>query len=398
MSSTSSTAESSSSSSQQIEQTLTAASNVYFAYEDINIAFNNSIALLESKFPLYKDLLLFLSNSCLIDEKRPNLTSVALSQSSPIRIRYFLPTWKILMTYIVFYSMIWSQNYPLVERKEGKRMFVTSDICLSQPPISQASESQHAEETEVTADATQNIGDVPLESFHDADKSPYDTESEIKIVKRFKPTIDDEESLFTSVTKEHSVIGDESDLESMPMDEIGSVSAFETFKSKEDDTDSQHIELSEERDANKLLEEQPSLSNSFGNLCKEVSNLTTKVQNLKSSLIKQMTDKLEEIVPSLVAETLKENLPKIISESLKIAILQIIAESVKEIIKLINKQFNTFNKLKAACFTKLYTGLKKDLKKKLEVSVRKEVHKGMETVKGKVDYCTTRVDQNTQNV
>ncbi|GJT44017.1 hypothetical protein Tco_0952732 [Tanacetum coccineum] len=235
--------------------------------------------------------------------------------------------------------MIWSQNYPLVERKEGKRTFVTSDICLSQPPISQASESQHAEETEVTADVTQNIGDVPLESFHDADKSPYDTESEIKIVKRFKPTIDDEESLFTSVTKEHSVIGDESDLESMPMDEIG-----------------------------------------------------------HPCLTPLMTDKLEEIVPSLVAETLKENLPKIISESLKIAILQIIAESVKEIIKPINKQFNTFNKLKAACFTKLHTGLKKDLKKKLEVSVRKEVHKGMETVKGKVDYCTTRVDQNTQHV
>ncbi|GJT44018.1 retrovirus-related pol polyprotein from transposon TNT 1-94 [Tanacetum coccineum] len=37
----------------------------------------------------------------ILDEKRPNMTSVSLAQSSPIRIRYFSPTWKILMTYIV---------------------------------------------------------------------------------------------------------------------------------------------------------------------------------------------------------------------------------------------------------------------------------------------------------
>ncbi|GJZ22614.1 hypothetical protein Tco_0559653 [Tanacetum coccineum] len=37
----------------------------------------------------------------LTDEKRPNMTSVSLAQTSPIRIRYFFPTWKILMTYII---------------------------------------------------------------------------------------------------------------------------------------------------------------------------------------------------------------------------------------------------------------------------------------------------------
>ncbi|GKB66089.1 hypothetical protein Tco_0927501 [Tanacetum coccineum] len=175
----SSSSESSSQQTEQNPQTLEAASNVYFEYEDVNIAFNNSIALLESNFPLYKDLLLFLSNSCiskaltiqpsamyakylkefwytakvenniitfslshvdkplsfnrdffssvigldytkkfaslptheevkeglatlgLRDEKRPNLISVTLAQSSPIRIKYFSPTWKILMLYIV---------------------------------------------------------------------------------------------------------------------------------------------------------------------------------------------------------------------------------------------------------------------------------------------------------
>ncbi|GKF67512.1 hypothetical protein Tco_0197191 [Tanacetum coccineum] len=37
----------------------------------------------------------------LVDEKRPNMTSVGLAHSSPLRIRYFSPTWRILMTYIV---------------------------------------------------------------------------------------------------------------------------------------------------------------------------------------------------------------------------------------------------------------------------------------------------------
>ncbi|GJX19620.1 hypothetical protein Tco_0222297 [Tanacetum coccineum] len=55
-------------SSQQLEQnplTLKACPNVHFEYEDVTIAFNNSIALLEYKFEVYKDLLLFLSNCCI---------------------------------------------------------------------------------------------------------------------------------------------------------------------------------------------------------------------------------------------------------------------------------------------------------------------------------------------
>ncbi|GKB15728.1 hypothetical protein Tco_0849651 [Tanacetum coccineum] len=245
--------------------------------------------------------------------------------------------------------------------------------------------------------------------YKDTNENLYDTESKIKIVKRFKPTINDEESPFTSVTKEFSVIGEASDLESMSGDKIGSVSTSETIGSLEDDIHSPQIKLSKskERDVDEILAEladlnasadKPSLSDHLGNLCKEVNHLTTKVQNLESSLLQQMTVKLEEIVPSLVAKTLKKNMPDIISERLKSAISQITVEFVKEIIKPINKQFNAFNKLKAARFVKLHTGLRQDLKKKVRISVQKKVHKGMEIVKGKVDNCTTRVDQNIQNV
>ncbi|GJX79776.1 hypothetical protein Tco_0327925 [Tanacetum coccineum] len=98
--------------------------------------------------------------------------------------------------------------------------------------------------------------------------------------------------------------------------------------------------------SDKLLEEladtnasadKPSLYVQLDNLNKEVRQLTTKVQCLESSFLQQMTNKLEEIVPSLVAGSLKKNLPELISESLKNAIPQITAESVKEIIKPINR-------------------------------------------------------------
>ncbi|GJZ83428.1 hypothetical protein Tco_0648601 [Tanacetum coccineum] len=53
------------SSSQQLPKTLSPPSNVHFELEDGNIAFNNSVALLESKYPEYKDMLQFISNCCI---------------------------------------------------------------------------------------------------------------------------------------------------------------------------------------------------------------------------------------------------------------------------------------------------------------------------------------------
>ncbi|GKF56365.1 hypothetical protein Tco_0166705, partial [Tanacetum coccineum] len=73
------------------------------------------------------------------------------------------------------------------------------------------------------------FGDVPLESLNTAaDESRYDTESEIKIIKRFKPIIEDEKPLFTFKSKEQSGMevddSEDSDLHSLPDDDIQSTS------------------------------------------------------------------------------------------------------------------------------------------------------------------------------
>ncbi|GJR15009.1 hypothetical protein Tco_0797661 [Tanacetum coccineum] len=454
MSSISFTAKSSSS-SQQNGQTIIAASNVHFAYEDINIAFNNTTVLLESKYPIYKDLLLFLSNSILFNDLIPKLCASGKKgrEKNICYVKYL----SIIMEHLL------GEDYPNDDIKPMKIYQITDatfkDSTLSEVPLTshmrkvarlpekplkQPSENTNIEATddislsgtsehpaskpkaktdkkykkkllkklnliEAVHSDLHSIGDVPLESLtKPADDNPYDTESEIKVIKKFKQLEDydmDAELNMSKDPKPSNNLQDESDLESMPGDEIGSVSESENLESDEDDTHSQNVELSksEERDANNLIDEladmnaftdKPSLIDSLGQLQNEISNLNSKVQNLESSITKQVTDKLEELVPSLVATTLKETLLELISKSLKTAIPQITAETVDKILRPINKQFNAFNKFEATHFVKLHTGLRKDLKKKVGISVRKEVHKGMNTVKVKLDYCTTKVDQN----
>ncbi|GKD88208.1 hypothetical protein Tco_1363715 [Tanacetum coccineum] len=85
----------------------------------------------------------------------------------------------------------------------------------------------------------QSIGDMPLESQNKpANKSPYDTESEIKIVKSFKsswsinPKIDQTDDANTTfigsgpIDMELDVSG--SDLYSMPRNDLASLTVFET--------------------------------------------------------------------------------------------------------------------------------------------------------------------------
>ncbi|GJX38635.1 hypothetical protein Tco_0251938 [Tanacetum coccineum] len=142
-----------SASSSQTKQ-LTSASNVHFQMADCIIQFNNTIALLKSDHPSYKKLFEFLKKSHisvaltkepsayysqfliqqrqiyhliiglkssesfvnlpkketvkeglaslgLFDETKPSLTSFDLINSSPVKVKYFTPVWKVLMQYIV---------------------------------------------------------------------------------------------------------------------------------------------------------------------------------------------------------------------------------------------------------------------------------------------------------
>ncbi|GJZ75234.1 zinc finger, CCHC-type containing protein, partial [Tanacetum coccineum] len=336
------------------------------------------VALFESKIPLYKDMLLFLSNGFI---------SKALTiQPSVIYTKYLRELWytaEVVDDAITFslsnvekplsfnrdiFSSVIGLDYtkdfvslPLHEAltsggKKGKEKNACCIRYLSlvmehllgedylyddlksknlirslmpplksprylrvQTPTTQAFESQQAEEPEHDDDEfvhseLHSIGDVALESFNDpADESPYDPESEIKFMKRFKPLIDDAEPLITSMAKEHSDMEEDSDLASIPDDEVGSPSGSQTSETEEDTQSEPVLSKSEERDANNVIDELAKLkasadkpSDPLGHLKAKITSLSTKVNQLETSITNKVSEEIQTSVPSLITEALKQ--------------------------------------------------------------------------------------------
>ncbi|GKE25736.1 hypothetical protein Tco_1441120 [Tanacetum coccineum] len=128
-------------------------------------------------------------------------------------------------------------------------------------------------------------------------ESPYDTESEIKVIKRFKPrqSDDDAQITFLSVepydqTKSRDDASDsDSGLRSMPNDDLVSLTGFAT----------------------------PAQSDPLGHLHEELRTLKPKVVQLESSISKAMADEIKSSIPSCVADAIKAQLPGLLTEALK---------------------------------------------------------------------------------
>ncbi|GKA10662.1 hypothetical protein Tco_0690095 [Tanacetum coccineum] len=207
----------------------------------------------------------------------------------------------------------------------------------------------------------ESLGDIPLDEFGEAnakldvDESPYDTESEIK---------------------------------SMPEDEIVSVSGFKTTQTEDDDTQSQHRE--------------------------ELS----KVEHIESSLAQQVADKIEDSMPRLVADAFEERVPNLVADTLKNILPQIITDSVKQalpkfdkrvkktfiveipelLIKTINNAFNRLNKKEHSRFDNLQKSLAKTIKIKVGKSVVRNVRKEVTVVRELLRYYVTQLDKNDVNL
>ncbi|GJW13125.1 retrovirus-related pol polyprotein from transposon TNT 1-94 [Tanacetum coccineum] len=162
---------------------------------------------------------------------------------------------------------------------------------------------------------------IPLEEFGradaklDADESPYDTEFEIKVVKKFQPPQTDDEDQITflgPVYDEMNQLVEEpadSDLHSMPDDEVIVDNILDEMADIKDSTDKP--------------------SDPLGHLWAKMSFLSNKVDNLESSLAKKVSRKLEETVPSMVADAFEERMPELISDTIKNILPNIIEESIQ---------------------------------------------------------------------
>ncbi|GJY83329.1 hypothetical protein Tco_0496705, partial [Tanacetum coccineum] len=242
-----------------------------------------------------------------------------------------------------------------------------------------------------------------LESLNEtADDNPYDIESEIKFIKRFKPLIDDEEPLTTSVTKEHSNIEEDSDLESIPDDEVGSPSSSQTLETEEDDTSA----------------DKP--SDPLGHLQEEITSLSNKVDQLESNITKKLSEPnliaeaLKQQVPGLITETLKTTLPLLLKDLIKDSITTSIKEKFpvfdtqlqqtlndqlpKLIIKPMNKELIAFNKLEANRFIHLQKELSKVIQNEIGRKVKTKVRTGMYKVTDRLDSLLNSTKDNSENI
>ncbi|GJY22077.1 hypothetical protein Tco_0394643 [Tanacetum coccineum] len=132
----------------------------------------------------------------------------------------------------------------------------------------------------------QNIG------VQETSESPYDIKSEIK--------------------------GSDSDLQSMPDDELRSVSGFETAESDglldNEVSTSNHIVQDDNASAERL-----SLPDHMDHICEEVSSFHSKLGDIESSIVE-----IKSSLPTLVTNALKEQLPELLSATLKDSLPSII--------------------------------------------------------------------------
>nr|GEW69973.1 hypothetical protein [Tanacetum cinerariifolium] len=151
-------------------------------------------------------------------------------------------------------------------------------------------------------------------------ENPYDTKSEIKVVKSF---------LTNHVSKLHDI--SDFDLQSMPDDDLRSVSGFEVADSDDNHENkvskSNHIFQDDNASTERL-----SLPDHMDHICEEVSSLQSKLGDMESSIVHQIFAEIGSSLPALVTTTLKEQIPGLLSDALKDTLPQLIKDSIKIIV------------------------------------------------------------------
>ncbi|GJT53647.1 hypothetical protein Tco_0988701 [Tanacetum coccineum] len=203
-----------------------------------------------------------------------------------------------------------------------------------QTPTPQASESQSADIPEVPADITNQSLEAsksaeeqvnqPQTAYAEkvqenigtkADESPYDTKSEIKFMKRFKPLHADDEPQITFIGSEKPDEEEDSNMESLPDDDVGSMSGSQSLEKE--------LSKSEKRDADELIDEMTELNASADKPSDPLSllqSLFIKVDQLEPNITKKVFKELQTSVPSSVSTALKETLPVLLADALKDAL------------------------------------------------------------------------------
>ncbi|GJV33588.1 hypothetical protein Tco_1393988 [Tanacetum coccineum] len=225
---------------------------------------------------------------------------------------------------------------------------------------------------EVTFEQIMDEVDSKTQGAQENIESPYDTESEIKIIKSYQAA-----TIFGSL--------------SMSDDDMAFISGFESQDStdhvSEEDTETLHASV-----------DKPALSDPLGHLHAELGILNTKVDQLESNIFKKVAEDIKSFVPAIVAHTLKEQLPGLLFDAIKDTLPRLIKDSIKcfisesileelpqveaqvqknlhdqlptILVKPMYKEFNALNKLKSQRFVLLKKELSTSLHNKMRKSTK----------------------------
>ncbi|GKF35759.1 hypothetical protein Tco_0112517, partial [Tanacetum coccineum] len=162
-------------------------------------------------------------------------------------------------------------------------------------------------------------------------ESPYDTESKIKAVKSFFTSHISElkDQTMPNYEEIHDILkGFDSDLQSMPDDDLRSVLGFHTADS--DDTHDNKVSKSDNIfQDDHAFAERLSLLDHMDNICEVVSSLHSRLGDMESSIIQQVSANFKSSLPALITDSIKEQLPRLLSDALKDTLPQLLKDSIK---------------------------------------------------------------------
>nr|GEY19894.1 retrovirus-related Pol polyprotein from transposon TNT 1-94 [Tanacetum cinerariifolium] len=247
-------------------------------------------------------------------------------------------------------------------------------------PKKQVVETQHAEVTVPTADATKRLKAFELAEEQRNQPSAAETKNLIEPEKIIEMEEDAEDQSMEIPTVEQLL--DEVDKQNKAVQETSKRNDISHFD---------HTFLDHNASAKRL-----SLLDHLDHICKEVSSLHSNLETMESSIIHQVSDGIKSTSPTLVTTALQEQFPRLLSATLKDCLPSIIQESLqthitssselfeekqtklnKRVVKHLYRQFNIFHVAQSDRFVRLEMKLSKTLKSDMGKSVTTLVKSSM---------------------
>ncbi|GJV01624.1 hypothetical protein Tco_1335193 [Tanacetum coccineum] len=290
---------------------------------------------------------------------------------SPYKVRVILPKKQVAETQhtevtVAIANATKSLEASELAEEQGNRPSTAETVKVLDQNVEEEKDAEFMAMEEVAKEQSLEIPTVK-QLLDEADKlnkvvqetreSPYDTESEIKVVKSF----------FTNHISE---------LKDQTMHDSKETANIHEDTTDSDDTHENKVSQSDHifQDDHAFIE-RLSLPDHMDHICKKVSSLYSRLEDMESSIVQQISAEFKSSLPALL---LKDSIKSSISKSIAEDLTHVEAQVQKNLqdqlpnllLKPMYKEFNAFHKMKSQKFVLLQKKLSKSLHKNMKKSIR----------------------------